>query len=94
MNNPISRKSDESGGNRGRTGRYPCLKPYAQQLSMGHPARMKAIAADKKKSDCIDARRIADLLRSDLLTSCYVLPPELRDLRRVSSAIITDEMPT
>ena len=62
---------------------YDTLKPYAQQLSMGHPARMKAITAGKKKSDRIDARTIADLLRCDLLPACYVLPPELRDLRRL-----------
>ena len=37
---------------------YDTLKPYAQQLSMGHPAKMKAITAGKKKSDCLDARAI------------------------------------
>ena len=62
---------------------YDTLKPYAQQLFMGHPARMKAISAGKKKSDRIDARTIADLLRCDLLPKCYVLPPEVRDLRRL-----------
>lgn len=62
---------------------YDTLKPYAQQLVMGHPARMKAITAGKKKSDTIDARTIADLLRCDLLPTCYVLPPEMRDLRRL-----------
>ncbi len=62
---------------------YDTLKPYAQQLSMGHPARMKAITAGKKKSDRLDARTIADLLRCDLLPACYVLAPELRDLRRL-----------
>ena len=50
---------------------------------MGHPAKMKAITAGKKKSDAIDARTIADLLRCDLLPTCYVLPPETRDLRRL-----------
>jgi hypothetical protein len=30
---------------------YDTLKPYAQQLSMGHPAKMKAITAGKNKSD-------------------------------------------
>jgi hypothetical protein len=30
---------------------------------MGHAARMKAISAGKKKSDKMDARTIADLLR-------------------------------
>jgi transposase len=62
---------------------YDTLKPYAQRLVMGHPARMKAITAGKKKSDTIDARTIADLLRCDLLPTCYVLPPEMRDLRRL-----------
>jgi hypothetical protein len=42
---------------------YDTLKPYAQQLSMGHPGKMKAITAGKNKSDRIDARMIADLLR-------------------------------
>ena len=62
---------------------YDTLKPYAQQLSMGHPAKMKAIAAGKNKSDQIDARTIADLLRCNLLPACYVLSPQLRDLRRL-----------
>ena len=62
---------------------YDTLKPYAQQLVMGHPAKMKAISAGKKKSDSIDARTIADLLRCDLLPTCYVLAPEMRDLRRL-----------
>src|SRR5277367_1378162 len=62
---------------------YDTLKPYAQQLSMGHPAKMKAITAGKNKSDRLDARMIADLLRCNLLPACYVLPPQLRDLRRL-----------
>jgi len=62
---------------------YDTLKPYTERLVMGHPAKMKAITAGKKKSDAIDARTIADLLRCDLLPSCYVLPPEMRDLRRL-----------
>jgi len=62
---------------------YDTLKPYAEKLVMGHPARMKAISAGKKKSDAIDASTIADLLRCNLLPTCYVLPPELRDLRRL-----------
>jgi transposase len=62
---------------------YDTLKPYAQQLFMGHPAKMKAISAGKNKSDRIDARMIADLLRCNLLPACYVLSPHLRDLRRL-----------
>src|ERR1700683_1004568 len=62
---------------------YDTLKPYAERLEMGHPAKMKAITAGKKKSDAIDARTIADLVRCDLLPSCYVFSPDLRDLRRL-----------
>ena len=62
---------------------YDTLKPYAQRLFMGQPAKMKAISAGKNKSDRIDARTIADLLRCNLLPTCYVLPPQLRDLRRL-----------
>jgi transposase len=62
---------------------YDTLKPYAERLEMGHPAKMKAITAGKKKSDAIDARTIADLVRCDLLPGCYVFPPDLRDLRRL-----------
>jgi len=62
---------------------YDTLKPHAEQLLMGHPAKMKAITAGKKKSDHLDARTIADLLRCNLLPACYVLSPEMRDLRRL-----------
>ena len=62
---------------------YDTLKPFAEKLVMGHPAKMKAITAGKKKSDSIDARTIADLVRCDLLPVCYVLSPEMRDLRRL-----------
>lgn len=62
---------------------YDTLKPYAEQLQMGHPARMKAITAGKKKCDHLDARTIADPLRCNLLPACYVLSPEMRDLRRL-----------
>jgi transposase len=62
---------------------YDTLKPYAAKLEMGHPAKMKAITAGKKKSDTIDARTIADLVRCNLLPGCYVFSPEMRDLRRL-----------
>ena len=62
---------------------YDTLKPYAAKLEMGHPARMKAIGASKKKNDKLDARTICDLLRCNLLPSCWVAPGEIRELRRM-----------
>ena len=62
---------------------YDALKPFAAELQMGNPSMMKAIGASKKKNDHLDARKIADLVRCNLLPVCYVAPPEMRDLRRL-----------
>jgi transposase len=44
---------------------------------------LKAITCSKKKNDRLDADKICDLLRCELLPRCYLAPPEIRDLRRV-----------
>jgi transposase len=62
---------------------YDTWKPFAAELQMGQPAMMKAIAASKKKNDKLDARKIADLVRCNLLPVCYVASAELRELRRL-----------
>ncbi len=62
---------------------YDTLKPYSAGLEMAHPAKMKAISAGKKKSDTLDARTIADLVRCNLLPACYVAAPQIRELRRL-----------
>jgi transposase len=62
---------------------YDVLKPFASKLEIGNPVMMKAIAAAKKKNDKLDARKIADLVRCNLLPGCYVAPEEMRELRRL-----------
>jgi transposase len=62
---------------------FDTLQPYAAKLYMAHPPMLKAIVAAKKKNDRIDARTIADLLRCDLLPTCHVASPEIRELRRL-----------
>ncbi len=62
---------------------YDILKPSAQALKVAHPAMLKAITASKKKNDKVDARKIADLLRCNLLPECYMAPCAIRDLRRM-----------
>jgi transposase len=62
---------------------YDTLKPFAAKLEMGNPSMMKAIGAAKKKSDRLDARKIADLVRCNLLPVCYVASVEIRELRRM-----------
>jgi transposase len=62
---------------------YDFLKPFADELVVGNPLRLKAISSGKKKSDRLDARTLADLLRCDLVPAVYMMSEELRELRRV-----------
>jgi transposase len=70
---------------------YRFLQSYATELKMAHPARLKAITAAKRKTDCLDARTLADLLRCDLFPECYVMPfryEQLREQLRYRSLIV------
>jgi len=62
---------------------YDTLKPFARELKVAHPLMLRAIAASKKKNDKIDAEKIADLVRCDLLPQCYMASREIRQLRQV-----------
>ena len=62
---------------------YDFLLPRAHDLKVGHSYMLRAICAAKKKNDRVDARKLADALRCDLLPECYMAPAEIRDLRRV-----------
>lgn len=56
---------------------YRRLAPQAARLKSGNPARMKAICSGERKSDKLDARILADLLRCDMFPIAYLMPPEL-----------------
>lgn len=60
---------------------YDTLAPYAVELHVGHPVRLKALS--KNKNDRIDAEMLSNLLRADLFPSCYMASPLVRELRRV-----------
>jgi transposase len=60
---------------------YDVLAPYAVELHVGHPMRLKALS--KNKNDRIDAELLANLLRADLFPSCHMASPKVRELRRV-----------
>ena len=62
---------------------YDVLSPYAVEIQVGHPLRLKAISSAKHKSDKIDAETLANLLRADLFPSCHMASPLVRELRRV-----------
>src|SRR6266498_539511 len=57
------------------------LEDAGYELHLAHPLRTKAIASARVKTDSVDARTLAQLLRADLLPEAYVAPRELRDLR-------------
>ena len=57
------------------------LEEAGSELHLAHPLRTKAIAAARVKTDAVDARTLAHLLRADLLPEAYIAPRELRDLR-------------
>src|SRR5215207_4263482 len=57
------------------------LEDAGYELHLAHPLRTKAIASARVKTDAVDARTLAHLLRADLLPEAYVAPRELRDLR-------------
>ncbi len=48
---------------------YDHLLPHAEKVKVAHPLMLRAIAAAKKKTDKIDASKIADCLRCDFLPS-------------------------
>jgi transposase len=59
------------------------LEGYAVELETAHPAMLEAITRAKKKNDRLDAEKICDLARCDLLPRCYLAPSWIRELRRV-----------
>ena len=48
---------------------------------LANPLQTKAIAHGRIKSDKVDARILAHLLRADLIPECYVPPKEMREIR-------------
>jgi transposase len=59
------------------------LEDAGFDLHLAHPLRTRAIAAARVKTDAVDARTLAHLLRTGLLPEAYIAPPELRDLREL-----------
>src|SRR5258708_23534652 len=59
------------------------LEDAGYEIHLAHPLRTRASAAARVKTDAVDARKLAHLLRADLLPEAYVAPRELRDLREL-----------
>jgi transposase len=59
------------------------LEEAGYDLHLAHPLRTRAIASARVKTDAIDAKTLAHLLRTGFLPEAYVAPRELRDLREL-----------
>jgi transposase len=53
------------------------------EVRLAHPLRTRAIATARIKTDSVDARTLAELLRAGLLAEAFIAPRELRDMRDV-----------
>lgn len=59
------------------------LELVVDELVLAHPLRVRAIASARVKTDAIDARTLAHLLRADLIPAAYVPTKEIRDQREL-----------
>ncbi len=62
---------------------YDWLEEMVDEVHLAHPLKVKAIAEAKIKTDKIDARILAHLLRSDLLPEAHVASREARQVRNI-----------
>jgi transposase len=60
---------------------YDALCSCAAEVKLAHPSHVKAIASARVKTDKIDARILAHLLRTDLVPEAWAPPAEVRELR-------------
>jgi transposase len=63
------------------TNLYNHLDEKHIHVALANPLKTKAIASAKIKSDKVDARILAHLLRSNLVAESYVPPKHLREIR-------------
>jgi transposase len=60
---------------------YDALEHRNIKVVLANPMKTKAIASAKVKTDKVDARILAHLLRADLVAESYVPPSDLREIR-------------
>ncbi len=62
---------------------YDLLEELDIKTIVGHPLKIRAIADAKIKSDSIDAKTLAHLLRADLIPQVHVPPKEVREQKNL-----------
>lgn len=64
------------------------LEPVVQKILVGHTTKIRWIAEARIKTDKIDARILAELVRADLFPSIAIPPRRIRDLRELVRGLI------
>lgn len=62
---------------------YELLESLVDEVKLAHPLRTKAIASAKVKTDKVDSKTLADLLRTDYVPMAYIAPVPVRELREL-----------
>ena len=62
---------------------YEAIERRGFEVVLAHPLKVRAIAEAKVKTDKIDARTLAHLLRADLVPRSYIPSKDMRDLRQL-----------
>jgi transposase len=60
---------------------YQAFENHGIDIKLANPMKTKAIAEAKIKTDKLDARTLAHLLRSDLIAESYIAPEKVREDR-------------
>ena len=69
------------------------LRPFVAAVTVGNPLQIKAIAQAKVKTDKVDARTLAQLLRCDFLPRVWEPSEAIQELRRLvnrRAALVAD----
>ena len=72
---------------------YQAFEKYSISVKLANPLKTKAIAQARIKTDTLDARTLAHLLRSDLVAECYIAPRGIREdrsLLRLRTNLVQD----
>ncbi len=63
---------------------YEIIEGEGFPVKLAHPLKVRAIAEASVKTDKVDARTLAKLLRLDMVPESYIPPKDIRDLRRLT----------
>lgn len=72
---------------------YQAFEKYNIEVKLANPLKTKAIAEARVKTDKLDAKTLAHLLRSDLVAECYIADRETREdrsLLRLRTNLVQD----